>query len=352
MRRRAAALGLAVGSVLLASCAATDGGAAPAGSTVASTGASTSPSTSPSAGASTDASATTGTVGAATGRMVDVGNGRRMYLECAGVGSPTVILVSGLRTSAAEWHTTQSTATPPASPVFEEVARSTRVCAYDRPGTIVDDGPGRSDPVPQPTNAASAAADLHALLTAAGEQGPFLLVGHSIGGTVVRAFTAAHPGDVGGMVLIDPPSEFLQDAETPDQWAIQRRLMKVDAAEIADSVAEYPDIERFDIDATFATLRAAPSLPPIPLVVLSADELLAPQLPALIASGALPADTPPDFGPIFDAAQAKAQARLAQLTPDAVHITKTNSGHNIHLIQPQLVTDAVLQVAARMRATG
>lgn len=169
---------------------------------------------------------------------------------------------------------------------------------------------------------------------------------------MVRAFTAAHPADVGGMVLIDPPSEFLQDAETPEQWAIQRRLMKVDAAEIADSVAEYPDIERIDIDATFATLRAAPPLPPIPLVVLSADELLAPQLPAMIASGALPPGTPPDFGPIFDAAQAKAQARLAQLTPDAVHITNTNSGHNIHLIQPQLVTDAVLQVAARMRTAG
>lgn len=326
----------------LSGCGSTDRGSSAPGTSVAgsaSTGA-----------AGVQPTGTTGTTTPGSGRLVDIGGGRRMYLECAGTGSPTVVLVSGQRTSATEWHTTQSAATPPAPPVFDEVATTNRVCAYDRPGTIVGDGPSRSDAVPQPTNAAAAAADLHALLTAAGEQGPFLLVGHSIGGTVVRAFTAAHPADVGGMVLIDPPSEFLQDAETPEQWAIQRRLMKVDAAEIADSVAEYPDIERIDIDATFATLRAAPALPPIPLVVLSADELLAPQFPAMIASGALPAGTPPDFGPIFDAAQAKAQARLAQLTPDAVHITNTNSGHNIHLIQPQLVTDAVLEVAQRMRA--
>ena len=333
---------VALCSVAVSACGGSEGGASAGGS---SAPASTIPGTAGTAG-------TTGTVGAPSGHLVDIGGGRRMYLECAGSGSPTVVLVSGQRSSAAEWHTTQSTATPPASPVFEALATTNRVCAYDRPGTIVGDGPSRSDAVPQPTNAAAAAADLHALLAAAGEPGPFLLVGHSIGGTVVRAFTAAHPDDVGGMVLIDPPSEFLQDAETPDQWAIQRRLMKVDAAEIADSVAEYPDIERIDIDATFATLRAAPALPPIPLVVLSADELLAPQLPALIASGALPPDTPPDFGQIFDAAQAKAQARLAQLTPDAVHITETNSGHDIHLVQPQLVTDAVLLVADRMRSAG
>jgi hypothetical protein len=143
------------------------------------------------------------------------------------------------------------------------------------------------------------------------------------------------------MVLIDASSEFLQDNETADQWTIQRKLMKVDAADIADSVAEYPDIERFDIDATFAALRAAPPLRPMPLVVLSADELLGPQFPAMIASGALAADTPPDFGTMFDAAQAKAQAQLAQLEPDAIHITRTNSGHDIHLTQPQVVTDTI-----------
>ena len=82
----------------------------------------------------------------------------------------------------------------------------------------------------------------------------------------------------------------------------------------------------------------------MPLVVLSADELLGPLFPTMIASGAVPAGTPPGFGATFDAAQAKAQARLAELVPDAVHVTQTNSGHDIHLLQPQLVVDAVHEV--------
>ncbi len=273
-----------------------------------------------------------------------------MYLECSGTGSPTVVLVSGQRSSAAEWHTTRSRATPPAPPVFEEVARSNRVCAYDRPGTVVGEGISRSDPVPQPTNAATGAADLQTLLAAAGVKGPFVLVGHSLGGMIVRLYATTYPDEVVGMVLVDATSEFLQDAETPDQWKIQRVLMRVDAADIPESVAEYPDIETFDIDATFAQLRAAPRLHPMPLVVLSADELLGPSFPAMIASGAVPADVPPDFGYVFDAAQAKAQARLAALAPNAVHLTHTRSGHDIHLVQPQLVVDAVLEVVALAKA--
>lgn len=276
----------------------------------------------------------------------DIGGGRSMYLECSGTGSPTVVLVSGQRSSAFEWHTTESATTPPAPPVFEEIARTQRVCAYDRPGTVVGDKTSRSDPVRQPTDAAKATADLHALLAAAGEQGPFVVVGHSIGGTIARLFASTYPDDVTGMVLVDAASEFLQDAETPEQWRIQRKLMRVDASQIPESVAEYPDIETWDIDATFAQLRAAPPLRQMPMVVLSADEQLAPLFPGMIASGAVPADTPPDFGVTVDAAQAKAQARLARLVPGTEHVTETRSGHNIHLIQPQLVVDAVRSVTA------
>ena len=104
--------------------------------------------------------------------LVDVGGGRKMYLECRGIGSPAVVLVAGLRGSAEDWNIAEK----PGPRVFPEVAKFTRVCAYDRPGTPVGEKPSRSDPVPQPTTARNAVADLHALLTAAGEAGPYVLV--------------------------------------------------------------------------------------------------------------------------------------------------------------------------------
>ena len=91
-------------------------------------------------------------------------------------------------------------------------------------------------------------------------------------------------------------------------------------------------------------LRAAPPLRRMPLIVLSADRGWGPQVPSMIASGALPADVPPDFGYVTDAAQKQAQAWLAMLVQNAQHITDTNSGHEIHKEQPQLVIDAIRQV--------
>jgi Transposase, Mutator family len=81
--------------------------------------------------------------------LVDIGGGRKMYLECRGAGSPTVVFVSGLKASAEDWNIAERQAPT----VFAEVAKFTRVCAYDRPGTPVGEKPSRSDPVRQPTTA-------------------------------------------------------------------------------------------------------------------------------------------------------------------------------------------------------
>ena len=89
------------------------------------------------------------------------------------------------------------------------------MCACDRPGTPVGEKPSRSDPVPQPTTAKDAVADLHALLSAAGEAGPYVLVGHSYGGLIVRLYASTYQKEVSGLVLVDALSEGLQDAETP-----------------------------------------------------------------------------------------------------------------------------------------
>lgn len=274
--------------------------------------------------------------------LVDIGGGRKIYLECKGAGSPTVLLISGQRASAGDW----SIAAKPGPPVFPEVAKFTRVCAYDRPGTPVGQGFSRSDPVPQPTSVAGDVADLHALLAASGERPPYVLAAHSFGGLIARLYTSTYPHDVVGLVLIDVLSEGLREAETDAQWAIQRGLIEGD---VTEDLKIYPAIERTDAEKSIDEMKGIRPLAPMPLVVLSADRPWGPQLPALIASGAVPASTPPDFGYVTDEAQKKAQAKLAELVPGAKHITHTNSGHEIHKEQPQLVIEAIRDVVDAVR---
>ena len=275
--------------------------------------------------------------------LVDIGGGRKMYLECRGTGSPTVVLVAGLKASAEDWNIAKQSRrrSSPRSP------SSRRVCAYDRPGTPVGEKPSRSDPVPQPTTAGDAVADLHALLERRRRAGPYVLVGHSYGGLIVRLYASTYPEDVAGLVLVDALTEGLRDAETPEQWAIQRKLMEGD---IRESLVLYPALERIDPDRSFDQVRAAPPLRPLPLIVLSADRPWGPQVPSMIAAGTLPADVPPDFGYVTDAAQKQAQERLAKLVPNAKHVTNTNSGHEIHKEQPQLVIDSIREVVDAVRS--
>jgi pimeloyl-ACP methyl ester carboxylesterase len=258
--------------------------------------------------------------------LVDIGGGHRMYLECRGIGSPTAVLVGGLRASAEDWNIADKSG--PA--VFPEVAKFTRVCTYDRPGTPVGDNQSRSDPVRQPTTARDAVADLHALLSVAGERGPDVLVGHSYGGLVARLYASTYSEDVSGLVLVDALSE-----------AIQRKLIEGD---VRQSLALYPALEKIDVDRSFDQVGAAGPLRALPLVVLSADRPWGPQIPSTIAQGKLAADVPPDFGYVADAAQKKAQERLAQLVPNTKHITDTNSGHEILKEQAPLVINSVRQV--------
>src|SRR5262249_30511674 len=209
--------------------------------------------------------------------LAEIGGGRRMYLDCRGQVSPTVVLVGCLKASAEDWNMAKGSG----STVFAEVAKLTRVCAYDRPGTPVGEKPSRSDPVPQPTTAGQAVADLHALLRAAGVVRPCVLVGHSYGGLVVRLYARSYPEDVSGLFLVDALTEGLGDAETPEQWAIQRKRME---GEIRESLVLSPALERNAPARSFDQVRGAPPLRPLPLVVLSADRPWGPQVPSMIAA--------------------------------------------------------------------
>jgi pimeloyl-ACP methyl ester carboxylesterase len=131
------------------------------------------------------------------GKMVDIG-GHRLPIHCVGQGSPTVILESGLGTLSADWANVQP-----------EVAKTTRVCAYDRAGT------GWSEPGPEPRDPQQIARELHTLLGNAGIDGPYVLVGQSFGGLYVRMYAARFPKEVQGMVLVD--------ASHPDMWTASRR---------------------------------------------------------------------------------------------------------------------------------
>src|SRR5512140_1944623 len=119
------------------------------------------------------------------GKLVDVG-GHRLHIYCTGTGSPTVVIDAGLGGWSTEWGGVQ-----------QEVARTTRVCTYDRAGM------GWSDPGPQPRDAAQLAKEEHALLRNAGEPGPYVMVGHSMGGLVTRVFAHEYASDVAGVVLIE-----------------------------------------------------------------------------------------------------------------------------------------------------
>lgn len=247
----------------------------------------------------------------ATGERIDVG-GRSLYLDCRGSGAPTVVLEAGSGSDSATW-----------SAVHDGLAAMTRTCAYDRAGR------GRSDPTDRRT-LADAAAELRSLLTSAGEPGPYVLVGHSLGGAFVRVFAGNDPADVVGLVLVDT-----FDPDLQEDW-IHPLLGPL----------------RPEYEATLDGLRG---------YVSSVDSLDWPtserQLRASATAG-LPIDVlvAPRYEPRLDEAAnvAIAKAWVAaheSLSPGRVrYITAWGAGHDVHIDRPDLVIESVRYIVEIARS--
>jgi pimeloyl-ACP methyl ester carboxylesterase len=268
-----------------------------------------------------------------------------MYIECHGSGSPTVVLMSGLRAASDSWHA----ADQKGPTVYDDIQKTTRVCAYDRPGVLhLDQTFSRSDPVPQPTTAQNEVDDLVALLKAADVPGPYVLVAHSMSGTIARVFAGKHPDDVKGIVFVDATGPEFRAQMTPEQWKTYKRFI---ATPLAKDLAAYPDFERQDFDETMDQTAAATALKPMPVVVLTASEKEWSEVtPKGIQAGELPPDTPPDFGVVMDRAWSATQNKLAALVPGAVHITDAHSGHFIMIDNAPVVIHAIRTVVDAVRA--
>jgi pimeloyl-ACP methyl ester carboxylesterase len=276
-------------------------------------------------------------------KRVDIGGGRMMYIECQGSGSPTVVLMSGAGAASDSWHA----ADQKGPTVYDDIQKTTRVCAYDRPGVLHGDQTfSRSDPVPQPTSAQDGVNDLVALLKAADVPGPYVLVAHSLSGTSARVFAGEHPDEVKGIVFVDVSTPEFRAQLTPEQWKTVNRINTS-----AKAPAAYPDFERPDWDKVLDQTAAAAALKPMPVVVLTSGDKYVDVLPKLIQAGELPPDTaPPDFGAVLDRAQSAAQNKLAALVPGAVHITDTHSGHFMMIDDAPVVIQAIRMVVDAVRA--
>lgn len=282
-------------------------------------------------------------------RRVAIRGGRKLYLECRGTGSPTVVLEAGTGNSARVWRAHE----PGRRAILPAVAQFTRVCAYDRPGTVWQGGEGqpksvsRSDPVAMPRTVRDMVRDLHGLLRkadtlrAAHLHGPYVLAGHSFGGMVMRLYATTYPRSVAGLVSIDAQSEWFAAAFkrllTPRQYADTLVFQPP-----PPGFESYPYYEQLTLDASGAEMRQAQADTPLR------------QMPLTVLSHSLTDPNPFGFPPEFpvkalNRAFNASQDKLAALVRGARHVIATRSGHYIQLDQPRLVIHAIRSVVRQAR---
>lgn len=280
------------------------------------------------------------------GRLIDVG-GHRLHLYCTGQGSPAVVLEAGGGNPWLSWYKVQP-----------QVAQFALVCSYDRAGL------GWSDPSPKPPTAKVIAEDLHTLLLNGGISGPFVLVGHSLGGMYARMFTAQYPSEVVGMVLVDSSHPDQNERFPPEAKKLAAngkyviRAMQIalpfGLPRILASRAAPPEVRgeycavfcrpqfiaavRAEADAqeeNSAEVRPLGTLGDLPLVVLSHDP------DKVRFPGNLTEPVNREWG--------KMQEELAHLSSNGSHVVVKGSSHDIQIDRPDEVVDAIRKVVGAAR---
>ena len=273
------------------------------------------------------------------GQLVDVG-GYRLHIHCTGTGSPTVVIDAGL----SDWSTMWGFVQP-------EVAKTTQVCTYDRAGM------GWSEAGPLPRNARQFAKELHALLQQARLPGPYVLVGHSLGGLTVHVFAHDYPSEVAGLVLIESmsPGQFTPSpTDTPSQsdpqshaFSILPVLARVGVVRLIlkplgfilykppDEKAYYARFVRPQSLQTFADeAQAMPESGAQAGAVKTIGDL-----PLIVLSRGL------DKNQNWQAWQAE----LHQLSSHGQQLIADKSGHNIENDQPDAAVAAIVKMIEQLR---
>jgi pimeloyl-ACP methyl ester carboxylesterase len=277
-------------------------------------------------GAFATISAATRTTQSGSGQMIDVGD-YRLYIECTGSGSPTVVLQAGLGAASSSW-----------AGIAPRVAASTTVCTYDRAGHE------RSEAAVGPQDGIALATDLHTLLEHAGVAGPYVLVGHSSGGPYVRVFADRYPGEVAGMVLLDaqPADAFTALPDYRGFYYPYRAVMTL-APSLARAGLGFPFASPVDPSGIDAARSIRDEVVALPEALRQAQALTTLDDRPLVVVSA---------GSGLQAGWPEAQGRLADLSADSAHRTIATATHE-SLISGEHATastHAILDVIESLRS--
>jgi len=268
------------------------------------------------------------------GKLVEV-NGRNMHINCIGNKSPTIILDSGTGGFSLEWKDIQNS-----------LSQYVRVCAYDRAGY------GWSDMGPLPRTTKRIAHELHTLLQNAGIHGPFIIVGHSFGGYTAQYFARNFDSEIAGIVLIDS-SHDEQVYRLPENGKdVVRRSLHQDRSNMVTKAIlheHFPEeeaavaqqlMQRWSAMLTWREEMANYALSARELRDLHYGPILQIPIVVLTRGKRVWPDTP--YGDAMEATWTELQNELNYMSGNSTQIIAENSGHVIHLDEPDLVVDAIL----------